>query len=411
MAAADAAPAAPSDSVQSDMNDSSKSSDASDDSSAPKKVSKSSKKSSKRVAKSEVVEADTSATASDAENQTVSATASASATEKVAASANGASNPSPADVGTTVKGSSKKPLIEKRDSLVYASRTQKQMMWSLSTKIDDDSIDHFEIMVSNADSSQHLGDAPATARSFDLKSEDIAASAKIYIRAVEKGGGLVHISNVVGTGRDIALGLEDGQKVTSPIHVVASALSDQPVTAVQVYLDDLLVSSQQFAHIDTKIAAEPGTRQLTITGWDMAGNEFKKSISVVVQRAVPDSRLLDEEQRRFPVVRIFRPSNQGTVSASTAHLVAEAAARRPIVRVEVYRDGEKIFHTRNLHLDAQVPLSVGGHRLEVRAFDQTGKYYSAVVDVERVPSNWAWDRKNAATYSDIIGTDKDSKVQ
>ena len=96
--------------------------------------------------------------------------------------------------------------------------------------------------------------------------------------------------------------------------------------------------------------------------------------------------------------------DQGTHSA---HLVADAAASAPpSFCLEVYfRDDQKLFHTSSTHLDTNIPLAVGSHKITVKAFDKAGNSYSGEVYVERLSQSWAWDE--SAANSDA----KDSKIQ
>ncbi|HMC31728.1 MAG TPA: PKD domain-containing protein, partial [Candidatus Angelobacter sp.] len=72
----------------------------------------------------------------------------------------------------------------------------------------------------------------------------------------------------------------NGASVTSRVHVVASGFSGNPVTAIQVYLDSSLAYTVNSASLDTTITMASGAHNLIIKGWDMAGRNFSKSLSV-----------------------------------------------------------------------------------------------------------------------------------
>lgn len=284
------------------------------------------------------------------------------------------------------------PAAGGRDSLVNASRTGRRIEWALSAPLADEDIDHFEVLLSKGDRGvTELKKLPADARFYEMASAPSDTSSKIFIKAVEKSGRMSHLSNVVSLGRDIEIsGLADGALVNSPIHVVASATSDQPVTEVQVSLDGLLVSSQQFDHIDASILAEPGSHHITVTGWDLAGNQFKRVVSVKVRRPGMDMSSMDGEEKRGALsVSIDKPSDNTEVVSTSARLVVSASGNQPITKITVYRDDDKVLTRKASHLDTSVPLEVGSHRIMVRAEDRAGHTSEAYVYVERLPKSMA----------------------
>jgi PKD repeat protein len=67
-------------------------------------------------------------------------------------------------------------------------------------------------------------------------------------------------------------------------HVVASGFSGNPVTAMQIYVDGAMVYSVSSANLDTAITVAGGTHTLLVKGWDKAGQNFSKSLSVTVNK-------------------------------------------------------------------------------------------------------------------------------
>lgn len=72
------------------------------------------------------------------------------------------------------------------------------------------------------------------------------------------------------------------QTLSSPIHVVASGFSGFAVTAMQIYLDGILVYTVNAAAIDTSVAASAGTHNFVVKGWDSSGRNFSSSFSAAV---------------------------------------------------------------------------------------------------------------------------------
>ncbi|HEX4605762.1 MAG TPA: PKD domain-containing protein [Candidatus Angelobacter sp.] len=78
-----------------------------------------------------------------------------------------------------------------------------------------------------------------------------------------------------------------GASVPSQVHIVASAFSGWPVTAMQIYVDSALTYVVGSANLDTTIALASGTHTLIVKGWDSAGNNFSKSMNVTATNQPP----------------------------------------------------------------------------------------------------------------------------
>jgi PKD repeat protein len=75
-----------------------------------------------------------------------------------------------------------------------------------------------------------------------------------------------------------------GAILPQQVHVVASGFSGNPVTAMQIYVDGAMVYSVSSASLDTTITVAGGTHTLLVKGWDKAGQNFSKSLSVTVNK-------------------------------------------------------------------------------------------------------------------------------
>jgi PKD repeat protein len=75
-----------------------------------------------------------------------------------------------------------------------------------------------------------------------------------------------------------------GAILPQQVHVVASGFSGNPVTAMQIYVDGAMVYSVNSANLDTTITVAGGTHTLLVKGWDKAGQNFSKSLSVTVNK-------------------------------------------------------------------------------------------------------------------------------
>ena len=79
----------------------------------------------------------------------------------------------------------------------------------------------------------------------------------------------------------------NGASLASPVHVVASGFSGNPVTAMQIYLDSTLVYKVNAPNLDAAITVASGVHTLVVKGWDTAGRSFSKSLSVTITNQPP----------------------------------------------------------------------------------------------------------------------------
>jgi PKD repeat protein len=73
-----------------------------------------------------------------------------------------------------------------------------------------------------------------------------------------------------------------GAILPSQVHVVASGFSGNPVMAMQIYVDGIMAYSVNSASLDATITVAGGPHTLVVKGWDNAGRNFFKTISVTV---------------------------------------------------------------------------------------------------------------------------------
>ena len=66
----------------------------------------------------------------------------------------------------------------------------------------------------------------------------------------------------------------------SSVNVIATGFSGNPVTAMQIYRDSVLIYTIHSANLNTTVALSAGTHSLVIKGWDNAGRNFAKTLIV-----------------------------------------------------------------------------------------------------------------------------------
>ncbi len=158
----------------------------------------------------------------------------------------------------------------------------------------------------------------------------------------------------------------NGATVASPVHVVASASSSNPITSMRVYVDNVSVYSNSSNKIDTSISMATGSRVLVVQAWDSKGTVFKSQVTITV---IPPGS-----------VTISSPTNGATV-ASPVHVVASASSPNTITAMSVYVDNVSVYSNSSNKIDTLVSMAGGNHTVVVQAWDSTGAIFKAQVAI------------------------------
>lgn len=78
-----------------------------------------------------------------------------------------------------------------------------------------------------------------------------------------------------------------GSTVGSPVHVVASASSTHPITAMRIYVDNVSAYFIAGSKIDTSVAMSAAKHNVVVQAWDSAGTVFKTAVAVTVSGSAP----------------------------------------------------------------------------------------------------------------------------
>jgi phospholipase C len=168
--------------------------------------------------------------------------------------------------------------------------------------------------------------------------------------------------------------------VPTPTHILASTTDSQhKVIAVQVYVDNVLVTKVNADTIDTYVNLAVGNHLVTVQAWDDSGATFKTNVKVSMS---PPCKLLTLNQS----ITICTPSAGGLVS-SPVHLVAGTTDSSPVQTIQVFENGISIYQTSSQTLDAYVTnLAAGKHTLTLTAQDLNGVSFSKAISF-RVSNN------------------------
>ena len=182
------------------------------------------------------------------------------------------------------------------------------------------------------------------------------------------GGSKVEAASSSGAAETIAITISspgDGSTMQSPLAVSAQATGTSAITHMQVLLDSVRVAEASSANIQASVVAAAGSHQLTVTATDANGSNARKSVGF----AVPRSSL-----------SISWPPDGATLP-SPVHVSANSSDTQPGTTLQLLVDGKPQSVTAGSALQADVPLSVGSHRIRVSSSDSTGDNQQQEVSV------------------------------
>lgn len=157
--------------------------------------------------------------------------------------------------------------------------------------------------------------------------------------------------------------------VQSLVHVSAGTTDSHTVTAVQIYVDNKLVTQVNASTIDTFINLALGNHLVTVQGWDNTGASFKTNVPVSMQ---PPCALNTTNQ----TVTICSLGS-GSVVSQPFHVVAAATDSNPVKSMTLFIDGvAKGSLANSAVLDLYVSsVPLGMHSVAVQAQDSTGALF------------------------------------
>jgi phosphoesterase family protein/Big-like domain-containing protein len=149
--------------------------------------------------------------------------------------------------------------------------------------------------------------------------------------------------------------LDHGQ-VASPVHIQATTSNSSPVTAVQIYVDNVLRYQVKSNQVDTHLAMNLGPRYIVVQSWDKAGGIHKTGVHVTVEAQA---------------VTVISPMPNTTVTSPVA-VVATAGGVSPVETIEIYVDGTLTYRGDGNAVNTTQQLTPGKHSIVVEATDESG---------------------------------------
>ena len=157
--------------------------------------------------------------------------------------------------------------------------------------------------------------------------------------------------------------------VQSAVHVVAGSTDSNPVVAMQVYVDNSLVTQVKTSTIDTFVKLAIGNHVITVQGWDSTGATFKSNVPVAMQPPCA----LNSANQTVTICSFI----SGAIVSQPFHVVAAATDSNPVSSMSLFLDGVSRGSISNSSiLDLYVSnVSVGNHAISVQAQDSAGAVF------------------------------------
>jgi hypothetical protein len=157
----------------------------------------------------------------------------------------------------------------------------------------------------------------------------------------------------------------------SPLHIVAETKSNNPVTDINVYIDNGLAGEFMAASIDTFFNLPNGDHFVVVKAFDSTGASFRsdRHVTIFSEAAgqtcpAPSSTALS--------VHACLPAENATLH-SPVQIFANSYSPRPITAIQVYIDNQLQFNDPTAtEVNKLFSMELGSHLIVVKAWDATG---------------------------------------
>jgi len=160
--------------------------------------------------------------------------------------------------------------------------------------------------------------------------------------------------------------------VQSPVNVVAGSTDSHTVTAMQIYVDNKLITTVKASTINSFVELQVGNHLITVQGWDNTGATFKTNVPVAMQPPC----ILNGTNRTVTICSMVN----GAVVSQPFHVVAAATDSAPVTTMSLLIDGvSKSVVSDAALLDVYVSsLGLGSHTIGVQAKDSSGTFTQSI---------------------------------
>jgi hypothetical protein len=124
----------------------------------------------------------------------------------------------------------------------------------------------------------------------------------------------------------------NGATVGRPTHFIASAVANQPITYMRIYVDNQSCYGIASNKLDTWLTMAVGSRNVVVQAWDTAGNIYKESLTVNVAPPLPEKKPSGLD---FYVSTAGSDSNDGSLAKPWVTIAHAASVVQPGATVHV----------------------------------------------------------------------------
>lgn len=165
-----------------------------------------------------------------------------------------------------------------------------------------------------------------------------------------------------------------GSTVSSPIHVVAGVTDSTAVIRMEIWVDGTKTYSTLGNSIDTSLPLNAGYHRFVVVAVESSTSYFSAVEYITVGQSSSGCVPGGVNQ----TITICSPADASTVG-SPVHVLAASTDSTPVIRMEVWVDGVKMYSTAGSSVDTSLPLSSGTHRIVVVAAESNTSYFKSVV--------------------------------
>jgi hypothetical protein len=166
-----------------------------------------------------------------------------------------------------------------------------------------------------------------------------------------------------------------GSTVASPVSVsaVASAPSGTHITAMKLYVDNVMKFSTTTGTLSTSLALPSGSHNFVVNAWNNVGTVFSAHVTSTVSGGTGGSC-----SPTAGAVKFCSPTANSTVASPVSfNIVAGAPSGTSITAIKLYVDGVTKATSSSSTLTASVAIASGTHNLTANAWNNLGAVISA----------------------------------
>jgi hypothetical protein len=155
-----------------------------------------------------------------------------------------------------------------------------------------------------------------------------------------------------------------------PLRIVAKGNSSNPVTDINVYIDNILQGQFAASSIDKTFNMTNGEHFVVVKGFDSTGASFRSDRHVTIYTGSPGQTCATSSSALS--INVCLPAQNATLH-SPVQIFANSYSPRPITAIQVYIDNQLEFNDLTAtEVNKLFPMSPGMHFIVVKAWDATG---------------------------------------